>query len=93
MQKEVWPNGDHGSLLHLQEFIGEFGRRHADRLPASVARNLAAHRLQTCSRPVSMRLDNVFVAYIDAIGHLDNTRCLLEWKTTSTRIRKNHGDC
>jgi hypothetical protein len=26
-----------------------------------------------------------FVAYVDAIGHLDGTRCLLEWKTTSTR--------
>jgi CRISPR/Cas system-associated exonuclease Cas4 (RecB family) len=26
-----------------------------------------------------------FVAYIDAIGHLDGTRCLLEWKTTSSR--------
>ncbi len=28
---------------------------------------------------------NDFVAYIDAIGRLDGTRCLLEWKTTSTR--------
>jgi CRISPR/Cas system-associated exonuclease Cas4 (RecB family) len=28
---------------------------------------------------------NDFVAYIDAIGHLDGTRCLLEWKTTSSR--------
>jgi hypothetical protein len=28
---------------------------------------------------------NDFVAYIDAIGHLDGTRCLLEWKTTSGR--------
>jgi len=28
---------------------------------------------------------NAFIAYIDAIGHLDGTRCLLEWKTTSTR--------
>jgi CRISPR/Cas system-associated exonuclease Cas4 (RecB family) len=26
-----------------------------------------------------------FVAYVDAIGHLDGTRCLLEWKTTSSR--------
>jgi hypothetical protein len=25
------------------------------------------------------------VAYVDAIGHLDGTRCLLEWKTTSAR--------
>ena len=28
---------------------------------------------------------NDFVAYIDAIGHLDGTRCLLEWKTTASR--------
>ena len=28
---------------------------------------------------------NDFVSYIDAIGHLDGTRCLLEWKTTSSR--------
>jgi PD-(D/E)XK nuclease superfamily len=28
---------------------------------------------------------NEFVAYIDAIGRLDGRRCLLEWKTTSSR--------
>jgi hypothetical protein len=28
---------------------------------------------------------NDFVAYIDAIGQLDHTRCLLEWKTTTSR--------
>ena len=28
---------------------------------------------------------NAFVAYIDALGHLDGQRCLLEWKTTSCR--------
>ena len=28
---------------------------------------------------------NDFVAYIDARGSLDGTRCLLEWKTTSSR--------
>src|SRR5580765_2953151 len=27
---------------------------------------------------------NDFVAYIDAIGTLDGTRCLLEWKTSSS---------
>jgi CRISPR/Cas system-associated exonuclease Cas4 (RecB family) len=26
-----------------------------------------------------------FVAYVDAIGHLDGKRCLLEWKTASSR--------
>src|SRR6201993_4258092 len=33
----------------------------------------------------SLPKGNDFVAYIDAIGHLDGTQCLLEWKTTSTR--------
>ena len=28
---------------------------------------------------------NDFVAYVDAVGQLDGTRCLLEWKTTSSR--------
>jgi hypothetical protein len=28
---------------------------------------------------------NNFVAYIDAIGQVDGTRCLIEWKTTSSR--------
>jgi PD-(D/E)XK nuclease superfamily protein len=28
---------------------------------------------------------NDFVAYIDALGYLDRTRCLLEWKTTTSR--------
>ncbi len=29
--------------------------------------------------------NNDFVAYVDAIGKLDGTRCLIEWKTTSAR--------
>jgi len=29
--------------------------------------------------------NNDFIAYVDAIGSLDGTRCLLEWKTTSSR--------
>ena len=28
---------------------------------------------------------NDFVAYVDAVGDLDDTRCLLEWKTTASR--------
>src|ERR1017187_7803810 len=35
------------------------------------------------ARPVAERND--FVAYIDAIGKLDGARCILEWKTTSSR--------
>jgi hypothetical protein len=35
------------------------------------------------TRPIAGTND--FVAYVDAIGTLDGTRCLLEWKTTSAR--------
>jgi len=31
---------------------------------------------------------NDFVAYVDAVGRLDGTRCLLEWKTTSSRYQE-----
>ncbi len=33
----------------------------------------------------SLSSGNGFVAYIDAIGHLDGTHCLIEWKTTTSR--------
>jgi CRISPR/Cas system-associated exonuclease Cas4 (RecB family) len=32
-----------------------------------------------------LSVTNDFIAYIDAIGNLDGTRCLLEWKTSSNR--------
>jgi hypothetical protein len=35
------------------------------------------------SRPLGR--GNDFVAYVDAIGSLDGSKCLLEWKTSSTR--------
>jgi CRISPR/Cas system-associated exonuclease Cas4 (RecB family) len=35
------------------------------------------------SRPLSGK--NEFIAYVDGIGKLDGTRCLLEWKTSSSR--------
>jgi PD-(D/E)XK nuclease superfamily len=35
------------------------------------------------TRPISQ--GNDFVAYIDGIGNLDGSRCLFEWKTTSSR--------
>ena len=42
------------------------------------------------TRPISD--NNDFVAYIDAIGQLDGKRCLLEWKTTSSRYPEEpHG--
>jgi hypothetical protein len=33
----------------------------------------------------SLSNGNEFVAYVDAVGHLDGERRLLEWKTTSAR--------
>jgi len=33
----------------------------------------------------SLSGDNDFVSYIDAVGMLDGSRCLLEWKTTTAR--------
>ncbi len=41
----------------------------------------------TCrsSSPSLWPEQNDFVAYVDAIGELDGTRCLLEWKTTASR--------
>ena len=35
------------------------------------------------TRPVDDK--NEFVAYVDAIGRLDDTRCLIDWKTSSAR--------
>ena len=33
----------------------------------------------------SLPSDNEFVAYIDALGELDGTQCLIDWKTTTSR--------
>ena len=37
------------------------------------------------TRSIPSSSGNDFVAYVDAIGQLDGTGCLLEWKTTSSR--------
>jgi hypothetical protein len=42
------------------------------------------------TRPLAQ--GNDFVAYIDAIGYLDGTRCLLEWKTASSRYPEEPDD-
>jgi len=34
---------------------------------------------------------NEFVAYIDAIGHVDGQACLIDWKTTSSRYQEEPG--
>jgi hypothetical protein len=36
---------------------------------------------------------NNFLAYVDAVGELDGTRCLLEWKTTGPLSGRNLPDC
>jgi len=38
------------------------------------------------TKPISKTND--FVAYVDGIGNLDGARCLIEWKTTSSRYSK-----
>src|SRR5437762_4959894 len=35
---------------------------------------------------------NEFVAYLDAIGYLDGQRCMLEWKTTSSRYPEERSE-
>jgi hypothetical protein len=45
-------------------------------------------RIRQPQRNLQMKLvrslspQNEFVAYVDAIGYLDGTHCVLEWKTT-----------
>jgi len=48
-------------------------------------RILQARRNQQIKFTRQVSRKNDFVGYIDAIGKLDGTRCLLEWKTTSSR--------
>jgi len=36
---------------------------------------------------------NDFVAYVDAIGRVDGTECLIEWKTTSARYSESLTAC
>jgi CRISPR/Cas system-associated exonuclease Cas4 (RecB family) len=44
-----------------------------------------AHNQQQVQFTRSLSSGNGFVAYIDAIGELDSTPCVLEWKTASAR--------
>ena len=45
----------------------------------------ASNGICRSSSPGTFAGKNDFVAYIDAIGKLDGKRCLLEWKTSSSR--------
>ena len=44
-----------------------------------------AHSDQQIQFTRALGRGNSFVAYVDAIGELDGTSCVLEWKTTSSR--------
>ena len=36
-----------------------------------------------------LREETEFLGYVDAIGELDGTRCIIDWKTTSARYPDN----
>jgi CRISPR/Cas system-associated exonuclease Cas4 (RecB family) len=71
---EGWDLMAHQAVQLLDRFARE--NRVAIQRPA---RNLQVKYL----RRLSDRSE--YVAYVDAIGKLDNSRCLVEWKTTSAR--------
>jgi hypothetical protein len=71
---ESWDLMAHQAVQLLDRFAQD--NRVAIRQPA---RNLQVKYLKR----LSDRSD--YVAYVDAIGKLDDTKCLLEWKTTSAR--------
>ena len=48
----------------------------------------SASPVATCRCTKSLASQNDFVAYVDAVGDLDGSRCLLEWKTTASRYQE-----
>ena len=75
-----YSNGDTWDrmLQHGIQLLGRFCQEDRIRI-RQPRRNLQIKFTRQISRK------NDFVAYIDAIGKLEGTRCLLEWKTTSSR--------
>jgi CRISPR/Cas system-associated exonuclease Cas4 (RecB family) len=71
---DTWDRMLHQGIQLLDRFCQD------DRVRIRQPRRNLQIKLQ---RPVSDKND--FVAYIDAIGQLDGSGCLLEWKTTSSR--------
>jgi CRISPR/Cas system-associated exonuclease Cas4 (RecB family) len=71
---ESWDRLLHQGVHLLEKFIREervVVRRPTENLQLKITRTLAA--------------GNDFVSYIDAIGELDGKRCLIDWKTTTSR--------
>jgi PD-(D/E)XK nuclease superfamily len=75
---ETWDRLVHQGVHLLQRFVQDdrvhIPRPHQD-LQIKVNRELPN--------------ENEFVAYIDAIGELDGTRCLMDWKTTGSRYSES----
>jgi hypothetical protein len=75
---ETWDRLVHQGMHLLQRFVQD-NRVHIPRpqqdLQIKVSRTLPN--------------GNEFVAYIDAIGDLDNARCLMDWKTTGSRYSES----
>ncbi len=80
------------------DFVIKFHGRQADHLnpekPGVLCNYKLVARIRQPPRNMQKKLvrslsnGNEFVAYVDAIGHLDGTRRLLEWKTTSVRYHE-----
>jgi len=79
---DTWDQMLHQGVLLLERFCQD--NRVRIRQPR---RNLQ----MKVSRP--MGTGNEFVAYIDAIGKLDGTGCLLEWKPRPAATRKSRMGC
>jgi hypothetical protein len=79
-QKLQFSNGDTWDRMLEQgiQLLGRFAQDDRVRI-RQPRRNLQIK----FTRPLSG--GNDFVAYVDTIGRLDGSRCLLEWKTTSSR--------
>src|SRR5262249_54405389 len=71
---DTWDSMLHQGVHLLERFVQD-GRVHVGRpgMHQQIRFNLR------------LRSGNSFVAFVDAIGDLDGTSCVLEWKTTSAR--------
>src|ERR1019366_866039 len=75
-----YPNGDSWDRMLRQGIMLLTRFCQDDRIQVSQPRRNLQIKF---NRPLTGKND--FVAYIDAIGTLDGKRCLLEWKTSSSR--------
>lgn len=71
---DTWDRMAHQGMHMLQRFVQD------DRVRVpNPAENLQAKHLLSLPRGAE------FVAYVDAIGEIDGKRCLIDWKTTTSR--------